>query len=102
MARQVVLDTETTGLDVKKDSIVSIGGVRMHGQRIFRDVTIDWLVNPGRSIPAASTRIHGITDPMVVRSLREFAAALELLDLNDSDRAHVDAFAAKLEGADSL
>ncbi len=61
----IVLDTETTGLDVKKDSIVSVGAVRMHGQRIYRDVTIDWLVNPGRPIPPASTRIHGITDEMV-------------------------------------
>jgi len=61
----IVLDTETTGLDVKKDSIVSVGAVRMHGQRIYRDATIDWLVNPGRPIPAASTRVHGITDEMV-------------------------------------
>jgi len=61
----LVLDTETTGLDVKTDSIISIGAVRMHGQRIYRDLTIDWLVNPERSIPAASTRVHGITDDMV-------------------------------------
>jgi len=58
----------------------------------------------GELVDLATTQIvmYGLTDPMVVRSLRQFAAALQLLDLNDSDRAHVDAFAAKLEGADAL
>jgi uncharacterized membrane protein len=58
----------------------------------------------GELLDLATTQIvdYGLTDPMVVRSLREFAAALQLLDLNDADRAHVDAFAAKLEGADAL
>jgi uncharacterized membrane protein len=58
----------------------------------------------GELVDLATTQIvqYGISDPMVVRSLREFADALRLLDLNDSDRAHVDAFAAKLAGADAL
>jgi DNA polymerase-3 subunit epsilon len=60
-----VFDTETTGLDVKRDHIVSVGGVRMHGRNILRDHTIDRLVNPGRPIPPRSTRIHGISDEMV-------------------------------------
>ncbi len=64
----LVLDTETTGLDVKKDTILSIGAVRMHGQRIYRDIVIDWLVDPGQPIPAASTRVHGITDSMVAHA----------------------------------
>lgn len=61
----IVFDTETTGLDVDRDTIVSIGAVRTHGARIFRGVTIDCLVNPGRAIPAASTAVHGITNAMV-------------------------------------
>ena len=58
----------------------------------------------GELVDLATTQIvlYGIGDPLVVRSLREFAAALQLLELNESDRAHVDAFAAKLEGAASL
>ena len=60
-----VFDCETTGLDVKSDVIVSLGGVRMHGDRMFRGATIDCLVNPGRAIPPRSTAIHGITDAMV-------------------------------------
>ena len=58
----------------------------------------------GELVDLATTQIveYGITDQMVVRSLRQFAVALQLLDLNDSDRAHVAAFAAKLDGADAL
>ena len=58
----------------------------------------------GELLDLATTQIvdYGLTDPMVVRSLKRFAAALQHLDLNDSDQAHVDAFAAKLEGAEAL
>lgn len=61
----VVLDTETTGLDVADDRIVSIGAVRMHGARIYRHLTFDRLVDPGRPIPARSTAVHGISTAMV-------------------------------------
>ncbi len=61
----MVFDLETTGLDVTEDTIVSIGGVRLHGGTIYRAVTIDCLVHPGRPIPPRSTAIHGITNDMV-------------------------------------
>ena len=60
-----VFDCETTGLDVRNDAIVALGGVRMHGPQIFRGETIDQLVDPGRPVPRRSTAIHGITDAMV-------------------------------------
>ncbi len=63
-----VLDTETTGLDVARDRIVSIGAVRLHGGRIYRSVIFDRLVRPGVPIPPRSTAVHGITDTMVARA----------------------------------
>jgi DNA polymerase III subunit epsilon len=60
-----VLDTETTGLDVTQDRILSIGAVRLHGARIYRSAAMDRLVQPGCDIPAQSTAVHGITDAMV-------------------------------------
>ena len=61
----LVLDTETTGLDVANDRVISIGAVRLHGKRIYRGVSFDRLVNPARPIPRRSSAVHGITDAMV-------------------------------------
>lgn len=74
----ISLDTETTGLNVRDDRLISVAGVLLHGERIFPAATFDRLVNPGRRIPPVSTSIHGITDAMVADAVGYQAVAGDL------------------------
>lgn len=58
----VPFDTETTGLSIEKDAIVQLGAMRVLNGRIVEGEVMDTYVNPGRPIPAASTKIHHVTD----------------------------------------
>lgn len=55
-------DTETTGIDVETDRVVTAAAV--HIQPGQAPVTRTWLVNPGIDIPAGATAVHGITTEM--------------------------------------
>lgn len=51
-------DTETTGVDVRHDRIVTAALVRRDTQGLWQRT---WLIDPGVEIPAAASAIHGIT-----------------------------------------
>ncbi|MGG5810262.1 3'-5' exonuclease [Falsiroseomonas sp. CW058] len=86
----VVFDLETTGLrPTRGDALVQIGAVRLEGGAEVGHFTTP--VHPGRPIPAASTRYHGITDAMVagapripaaVGAFRDFCAGAVLVAHN--------------------
>ena len=59
-----VVDVETTGMRAAgSDRITEIAVVVVHGGR--REVVVDSLINPGRTIPPAVRAITNITDEMV-------------------------------------
>ncbi len=61
----IIVDCETTGLDPRRDRIISIGAVRTHGPRIHAHANLDMLIDPAIAIPRPSTAIHGIDNAMV-------------------------------------
>lgn len=64
----VIFDLETTGLYADQgDKMIEIGAVRVKNLEI-EDEEFQSLVNPERSIPAASSAVHGITDKDVEKS----------------------------------
>lgn len=60
-ANYIVIDTELTGLDEKKDSIISIGAIKMTGTKIYLDRTFYRLINPRAKFKPESVLVHGIT-----------------------------------------
>lgn len=58
----VVFDTETTGLDPQRDDVVQIGAIRIVRSKLVEGETCDLYVDPGRPIPPASTKVHGVSD----------------------------------------
>lgn len=61
----VVADLETTGLDPMSDRVVAVGAVRLVEGRVRLGQHFAELVNPGRAIPAAAIKVHGITPDMI-------------------------------------
>lgn len=57
----VVFDTELSGLNPRKDSIVSIGAVKMRGGSITADDEFYRLIRPFGKMTKKSVEIHGIT-----------------------------------------
>jgi DNA polymerase-3 subunit epsilon len=58
----LAIDLETTGLDPKRDDILSVGYVTMKGNRIDLGSARHRLVRTARAIPESSAIIHQITD----------------------------------------
>ncbi len=65
----VSLDCETTGLNVRTDEIISIGAVRIVGNRIMTSERLEVLVRPERGVSADSVRIHRLRERDVAQGL---------------------------------
>jgi DNA polymerase III epsilon subunit family exonuclease len=60
---EIVLDTETTGLDYTKEKMVEFAAVRLENGKIKDE--FQTLINPQQHIRKSSIAIHGITPEMV-------------------------------------
>ena len=74
--RQIILDTETTGLSPKNgDRIVEIGCIELLNRRLTGN-SLHFYINPERDIPEEAARIHGLraeflSDKPVFKDLAE-------------------------------
>jgi len=64
----VCFDTELTGLNHRRDTIVSIGAVRIKNLRIVAGENFFTYVHPERDLPKDSTLIHQITPQQIANA----------------------------------
>lgn len=89
--RQLIMDTETTGLDpLKGDRIIEVGIVEMVGRK-FTGEKLHVYINPQRGMDDEVIRIHGISEAFltdkptfdqVAQSLYEFMDGAEIIAHN--------------------
>jgi len=79
--RYAVIDTELTSLDSRKNRVLSIGAIAMHGARIRLADQFYRVVNPGVEVPVESVMVHklrpndveqGVAPSVALAELREF------------------------------
>jgi DNA polymerase-3 subunit epsilon len=73
-----LIDVETTGRDASVDRVVEVGIAICRGGEIVE--RRNWLVNPGRPIPAEAMEVHKITDEQVKDAPPFEAVAREVAD----------------------
>jgi DNA polymerase III subunit epsilon len=76
----VALDCETTGLNVHRDEIISVGAVRIVGDRVLTSERLELLVRPSkRRISADSVRVHGLRERDVLEGMDPDEAMMALM-----------------------
>jgi len=84
--RQIVLDTETTGLEVSEGHrIIEVGCVELINRRITQN-RFHYYLNPEREIDQGAVEVHGLTNQFLADKPRFTEIAQELLDyLQDAE-----------------
>ena len=75
---EIVLDTETTGLDFTRERLVEFAAVRLENGKI-KD-SFQTLINPEQHIRKSSIAIHGITQEMVADAPTEAEAMPKIIE----------------------
>jgi len=86
MGRQIVLDTETTGIDFKSGHrVIEIGCIEIINRR-FTGAEYQTYLNPDREIDEGAVKVHGITLDFLKDKPRFVDVAKEFLEfIKDSE-----------------
>lgn len=76
--REIVIDTETTGLDAANDRIVEVGCVELYNH-IPTGQRKQFYINPGRRMSGEAAAVHGLTDAFLADKPVFAAIADELI-----------------------
>ena len=80
-ARFIVLDTETTGLDPKKDHILSVAAVEVKGSDFSVKNRLECYVEQPEYLPGESIAVHGILPHQSAGGICEKDMLCQLLEL---------------------
>ena len=75
----VALDCETTGLNTKTDDIISIGAVRIQGNRVMTSERLELIVRPAQRVSADSVRVHRLREQDVAQGIAPDDAMVQLM-----------------------
>src|SRR5574344_337057 len=75
---EIVLDTETTGLDFSREKMVEFAAVRLENGKIKDE--FQTLINPEQHIRKSSMAVHGITPDMVKDAPTEAEAMPKIME----------------------
>lgn len=75
----VSVDCETTGLNTRTDEIISVGAVKIRGQRILSSERLELLIRPEKGVSAESIRVHRLREQDVEGGLPAAEAMRRLL-----------------------
>jgi DNA polymerase-3 subunit epsilon len=64
----VSIDCETTGLDRKRDEIISIAAIRIRGDRILSSQSYQVVVRPSVAIAREAIKVHGLLEADVANA----------------------------------
>jgi len=76
----ICLDCETTGLNPKKDEILSIGAVIIKENKVLMRKTLNIFVKPSNNVTEESIKIHHIRPIDLENAVEPKEAIMELLD----------------------
>ena len=75
---EIVLDTETTGLDYTRERIIEFAAVRLENGKIKDE--FQTLINPQQHIRKSSMAVHHITEEMVADAPTEEEVLPKILE----------------------
>jgi len=78
MNRQILLDTETTGLEAREHRVIEIGCIELRNRRVTAEQR--WYLNPDRDSDPGALAVHGLTTAFLADKPRFHQVADEVIE----------------------